>query len=134
MSNIRAHVYILDNTGRYERRWILSLDDGLLVMIKLWIRTNSVKNGEPNMTAESFCDYLNTEILPQVAATATSDYDPFKGTPAIKATTEIMADGQEVASYLVNVRTARFWLHKLGCEYRDTKSGLYFDGHDRETC
>ncbi|CAN0258112.1 unnamed protein product, partial [Pylaiella littoralis] len=32
----------------------------------------------------------------------------------------------------VNVRTARHWLHKLGCQYRDAKSGLYFDGHDRE--
>ncbi|CAM9973638.1 unnamed protein product [Ascophyllum nodosum] len=54
------------------------------------------------MTAESFCDYLNTEILPQVAATATSDYDPFKGTPAIKATTEIMADVQTFCRKVAN--------------------------------
>ncbi|CAN0352162.1 unnamed protein product, partial [Pylaiella littoralis] len=65
----------LDVTGKYERRWILSLGDGLLVVIKQWIRTNSVKNGEPHMTAETFCEYLNTEILPQVAATATTDYN-----------------------------------------------------------
>ncbi|CAN0151169.1 unnamed protein product, partial [Ectocarpus sp. 13 AM-2016] len=35
-------------------------------------------------------------------------------------------------SYAISVTTARFWFHKLGCAYRDMKSGMYFDGHDRE--
>ncbi|CAB1112352.1 unnamed protein product [Ectocarpus sp. CCAP 1310/34] len=46
--------------------------------------------------------------------------------------TKIKNDKGEVVSYAIAERTARSWLHKLGCEYRDTKSGLYFDGHDRE--
>ncbi|CAB1103902.1 unnamed protein product [Ectocarpus sp. CCAP 1310/34] len=88
----------VDQRGKHERLWILSLDEGLLVMVRQWIRVNSIKNGEPNMTAEGFREYLNTDVLPQS----------------------------------VTVRTARSRLHKLGCEYRDRKSGLYFNGHDRE--
>ncbi|CAB1109399.1 unnamed protein product [Ectocarpus sp. CCAP 1310/34] len=126
----KGHIQV-DQRGKHERRWILSLDEGLLVMVRQWIRVNSIKNGEPNMTAEGFREYLNKDVLPQVADTKTCDYDPFKHAPVTKTTTET-ASGEIVVSYSVTVRTARSWLHKLGCEYRDPKSGLYFDGHDRE--
>ncbi|CAN0324765.1 unnamed protein product [Ectocarpus sp. 4 AP-2014] len=103
----------LDQTGRHERRWILSLDEGLLIRIRFWIRSNAVENGEPNMTAETFRDYINADILPEIASTKEDGYNPFKHAPICNA-------------------TARSWLRKLGCEYRDMRSGLYYDGHDRE--
>ncbi|CAM9176473.1 unnamed protein product [Ectocarpus sp. 6 AP-2014] len=123
----KGHI-VLDQTGRHERRWILSLDEGLLVRIRFWIRLNAVKNGEPNMTAQTFCDYLNKDVLPEVAATKEDVYDPFTNAPV----TKIKNNKDEVVSYEVTERTARNWLHKLGCEYRDMQSGLYFDGHDCE--
>ncbi|CAB1115115.1 unnamed protein product [Ectocarpus sp. CCAP 1310/34] len=83
------------------------------------------------MTAEGFHEYLNKNVLPQAADTKTCDYNPFKHAPVTKTTTET-ASGEIGVSYSVTVCTARSWLHKLGCEYRDRKSGLYFNGHDRE--
>ena len=118
----------LDQTRRHERRWILGLDEGLLVLIRFWIRNNAVKNGDPNMTAETFRKYIVEEILPEVAKTKTDDYDPFENAPI----TKIKDDEGRVVSYAITEHTARSWLHKLGCECRDTKSGLYFDGRDRE--
>lgn len=79
------------------------------------------------MTAEMFRDYLVKEILPEVAATQTDNYNPFKHAPISKTVSE-----EGVVLYSITVRTARSWLHKLGCQYRDSRSGLYFDGHDRE--
>lgn len=117
----------LDQTGRHERRWILILDEGLLVRIRLYIRNNAVKNGEPNMTAQIFCDYINKDILPEIAATKQDGYDPFKHAPV----TKIKNDIGEVSN-AITVSTARSWLHNLGCAYRDMQSGLYFDGHDRD--
>ncbi|CAN0411346.1 unnamed protein product, partial [Ectocarpus sp. 13 AM-2016] len=118
----------LDQTGRHARRWILSLDEGLLAVIRFYIRNNAVKNGEPNMTAQTFCDYINKVILPEIAATKANGYDPFKHAPV----TKIKNAKGEVVSYAITESTARSWLHKLGCSYRDMQSGLYFDGHDRE--
>ncbi|CAB1104296.1 unnamed protein product [Ectocarpus sp. CCAP 1310/34] len=60
----KGHIQV-DQRGKHERRWILSLDEGLLVMVRQWIRVNSIKNGEPNMTAEGFREYLNKDVLPQ---------------------------------------------------------------------
>ena len=59
----------LDQTGRHERRWVLSLDERLLAKIRFWIRNNAVINRQPNMAAQTFCDYIIKEVLPEVAAT-----------------------------------------------------------------
>lgn len=85
------------------------MDEGLLVMVRQWIRVNSTIKGEPNMTAEMFRDYLNETIMPQIAATKTDVYDPFLHAPVTKTTSN-----KGVESYWVCVRTARSWLHKLG--------------------
>ena len=94
-----------DQTGRHERRWILSLDERLLARI----RNNAVINRQPNMAAQTFCDYIIKEVLPEVAATkenAEEGYDPFKNAPI----TKIKNEKDEVISYAITERTARSWL------------------------
>lgn len=92
-----------DQTGRHERRWILTLDEGLLVRIRFYIRNNAVKNGEPNMTAQMFWDYIKTDVLPEIAATKGDGYNPFKHAPV----TNMENDKGEVESYAITVSTAR---------------------------
>ena len=129
----------MDKTGRHVRRWILGLDEGLVVIIRRWIRLNTTKKGEPNMTAQKFREYINTEIIiPEIAATKTDKVpatdmtreipanNPFKHAPVTKTTSR-----EGVVTYSIGLATATSWLHKLGCQYRDPQSGLYFDGHDR---
>ncbi|CAM9351707.1 unnamed protein product [Ectocarpus sp. 12 AP-2014] len=36
------------------------------------------------MTAQTFCDYINKVILPEIAATKANGYDPFKHAPVTK--------------------------------------------------
>ena len=55
----------------------MSLDSGLLVLVRRWIRLNATRDGKSNMTAEMFRDYILQEILPQVASIQTADYNPF---------------------------------------------------------
>ncbi|CAM9569297.1 unnamed protein product, partial [Pylaiella littoralis] len=118
----------LDQTGRHERRWILSLDEGLLVIIRRWVRLNTTIKGEPNMTTQKFRDFINTEIIPEIAATKTDKVpatdmtreipacNPFQHAPVTKTTSK-----EEVVTYSIGLTTATSWLHKLGCQYRDPR-------------
>ena len=72
------------------------------------VRANSYVKGEPNMTAATFCNWLNNTLLPQVA-------EHYPNTPSS-----------------VSQRTAVRWLHCLGFQKVDSKRGIYIDGHERQ--
>ena len=63
--------------------------------------------GQPNLTAGSFCQWVNEIILPY------SNLEP--GFPR-----------------KVSIETCCQWLHMMGFEQLSPSKGMYFDGHERE--
>ena len=63
--------------------------------------------GEPNMTAQSFCDWINSDLL-------VSSHLPL------------------FFPREISLRTATRWLHHLGFKPVSHKKGVYIDGHERE--
>ena len=68
---------------------------------------NAYRKGEANMTATSFCQWVNNDLLPS-----------YHLPPNLPRT--------------ISVRTATRWLHKLGFRPQSHKKGAYVDGHERE--
>ena len=71
----------------------------------MWVRENANKKGSANMTAASFCAWVNEELVP--SATLPPSYPRFIG-----------------------LRTATRWLHRLGFRPMSHKKGAYVDGHE----
>ena len=71
-----------------------------------YVRSDAVMRGKPNMTAISFCRWVNESLLPN------SVLEP--GFPQH-----------------IGVTTAQTWLPELGLEVLDKKKGVYIDGHER---
>jgi hypothetical protein len=91
-----------------------SIKDRAYLMMKtsskeasMWVRENTHKKGGANMTAATFCQLVNNELLPSVTLPAN-----FPGT--------------------ISLRTATRWLHRLGFRPVSHKKGAYMDGHERD--
>ena len=93
--------------GRYQRSGILWSSEELNEKATKYVRENANVKGQPNLTAGSFCQWINDHLLPN------SNLEP--GFPR-----------------KVSVETSRQWLHKLGFEQLSPSKGMYFDGHERE--
>ena len=91
--------------GKYKRHWLLN-DENLRLEASMWVRENSYKKGEPNMTAQSFCQWVNDHLLP-------SQNLP----PELPRS--------------ISLRTATRWLRRLGFRPQSHKKGAYVDGHER---
>lgn len=92
--------------GKYIREGILWQNEELNEAASDYVRANAVVKGKPNLTAISFCHWVNESLLPN------SILEP--GYPRH-----------------VSVQTARTWLHELGFQVLDKKKGVYIDGHER---
>ena len=92
--------------GKYERHCVYH-DEVLNHKAAEWVREHALINGEPNMTARSFCDWVNNHLLP-------SSHLP----PHFPRS--------------VSLQTAVCWLHHLGFKPVSHKKGVYIDGHERE--
>ena len=93
--------------GHYQRQGILWQHEELCEAARDHIRSNAVVNGQPNMTAVSFCYWVNESLLPN------SVLDP--GYPR-----------------QICLETTCKGLHKLGFHVLDKKKGIYIDGHERD--
>ena len=92
--------------GRYKRMCLLN-DDELRLEASMWVRASAYQKGEANMTASTFCQWVNDDLLP-------SHHLP----PELPRS--------------ISLRTAMRWLHKLGFRPTSHKKGAYVDGHERE--
>lgn len=92
--------------GKYRREGVLWQNEELNEAATDYVRANAVVKGKPNLTAVSFCCWVNESLLPN------SILDP--GYPR-----------------RVSVQTARKWLHELGFKVLDKNKGVYIDGHER---
>ena len=92
--------------GKFERHCLFN-DENLRLQAAMWVRENSYQKGEANMTARSFCQWVNDHLLP------TQDLPP-----------ELPRS--------ISVRTATRWLRRLGFRPKSHKKGAYVDGHERE--
>ena len=72
-----------------------------------YVRCNASVKGVPNMTAISFCEWVNKYLLPN------STLEP--GYPR-----------------KISVPTARRWLHELGFQIITTRARIFIDGHERD--
>jgi len=52
--------------GRHSRPYILD-DEKLRHAAATWVRSNTSKKREANMTAVTFCEWVNTELLPNAS-------------------------------------------------------------------
>ena len=92
--------------GRYER-FCLFNDESIRLEVSMWVRQNAHKKGAANMTASSFCEWVNNDLLP---SSTLPPYFP----------------------RAISVRTATRWLHRLGFRLTSHKKGAYVDGHERD--
>ena len=82
-------------------------DEELNLKAAAWVREHGFVKGEPNMTAQAFCDWTNNDLL-------LSSHLP----PYVPRTNSL--------------RLAICWLHHLGFRPVSHKKGVYVDGHERE--
>lgn len=93
--------------GRYQRSGVLWRNEDLNKKAARYIRENAFVKGRANLTAGSFCSWINQELLPNETV------EP--GFPR-----------------KVSVDTARTWMHELGFEVLLSKKGTFVDGHERD--
>ena len=105
----------IDNKGSFSesskgkyKRYIVIDDEEYRDKTLKWIRENASAKGKPNMTATTFCTWLESDLLP------------------------LVRQHHPEAPAKVSVPTATRWLHKLGFNPSSTKKGLYIDGHERK--
>ena len=92
--------------GKYERHCVQH-DEAFNHKAAEWVREHAFVKGEPNMTAQSFCDWVNNTLLPS-------------------------SHLQPNFPRCISLRTAVRWLHHLGFKPVSHKKGVYIDGHERE--
>ena len=92
--------------GKYTRQCLLNNED-LRLEASIWVHENAHKKGGANMTALSFCQWVNDTLLEQ--------HDLPANLPR-----------------RISLRTATRWLHHLGFRPQSHKKGTYVDGHERE--
>ena len=92
--------------GAYQRSGVLWTNEQLNKKASRYIRENAAKKGASNLTAGSFCQWVNEELLPN--ATLEPGF-PRK----------------------VGVETARKWMHEMGFQVLTSKKGSFVDGHER---
>ena len=93
--------------GKYQRSGVLWHNETLNKKAMEYVRCNASVKGVPNMTAISFCEWVNKSLLPN------STLEP--GHPR-----------------KISVPTARRWLHELGFQIIITHAGIFIDGHERD--
>lgn len=93
--------------GQYRRSGVLWQNEELNKKAVQYVRVNAAVKGKPNMTALSFCKWVNKSLLPNCTL------EP--GYPRS-----------------ISVETARTWLHCLGFQVLSPKKGIFIDGHERE--
>ena len=105
----------IDNNGSFSasskgkyKRYVAIDDEEYRDKALKWIRENASAKGKPNMTAATFCAWLESDLLP------------------------LVRQHHPDAPAKVSVPTATRWLHKLGFNPSSTKKGLYIDGHERK--
>ena len=92
--------------GKYQQEGVLWQNEELNKLATKYVRENTSVKGRPNMTAVSFCKWVNETLLPNQVLTP--------GLPRH-----------------ISVETGRKWLHELGFQILDHKKGTYVDGHER---
>ena len=91
--------------GHYQRSGVLWQNEDLNKKASKYVRENAAVKGRPDLTAFSFCEWVNEELL------VNETLEP--GFPR-----------------KISVETARHWLHELGFEIMASKKGCYVDGHE----
>ena len=92
--------------GKYTRPTLWQNEE-LNAEATKYIRENASIPGKPNLTTQQFCDWVNTELLPN------SELDS-----AIPRS--------------IGLVTANTWMHELGFSIIEKSKGIYIDGHERE--
>ena len=92
--------------GKHSRPYVLD-DEDCQKKVLAWLRGRTYDKDQPSMTAATFANWVNTDLLPN------SPLPP--GFPRS-----------------ITLRIARKWLHNLGFSPKSSKKGLYFDGHEQD--
>ena len=92
---------------KYQRDGVLWHNDDLNKRALKYVRENTVVKGKPNLTAGSFCQWINECLL------VTQTLEP--GYPRH-----------------ISIETARRWLLELRFPVMDHKKETYVDGHERQ--
>ena len=84
--------------------WLLDGEAELQLMITQFIRENSVRKGEPNLTVSDVQKYVNANVLPLLGN----------------------------RNLVVRRSTIYRWMTRLGFSVTKYKKGVYIDGHERD--
>ena len=92
--------------GKYERVTVYRNEE-LGEKAAKWVRENAFAKGKPNMTAQSFCQWVNDDLLP---SSNLPTHFPWR----------------------ISLRTGVRWLHHLGFKPVSHRKGVYINGHERD--
>lgn len=108
-TQFRANDDVFPDTlqGKYSRPGVLCQNEELDKHAVKYVRQNLAPKGKPNLTATSFCTWVNNSLLPSQVL------DP-------------------TLPRRISIESARRWLHELGFTIMNRKKGIYFDGDERE--
>ena len=93
--------------GKYIRSGVLWTNEDLNKKPTRYIRDHAAIKGQANLTAGSFCHWVNEDLLPN------ETLEP--GFPR-----------------KIGVETARKWMHEMGFMVLMSKKGTFVDGHERD--
>lgn len=92
--------------GAYQRSGVLWTSETLNKKATKYIRENAASKGRADLTAGSFCQWVNERLLPN------ETLEP--GFPR-----------------KIGVETARKWMHEMGFQVPTSTKGSFVDGHER---
>ena len=84
--------------------WLLEGEDDLQIMLKEFVRGNSCRKGQPNLTLVDVQNFVNSRVLPLLGN----------------------------ANMAVSRSTVHQWMKRLDFKVTRYKKGMYVDGHERE--
>ena len=93
--------------GKYHRMNAIAKNEELTEEATMYVRENAFKKGAADLTARSFCSWVNDDLLPNSTLEAS-------------------------APRRISVEVARRWLHEMGFKVRRITKGIYYDGHERD--
>ena len=94
-----------NNQGKYKRQCLMN-EENLQLDAAMYVREHAYQKGAAKLVATSFCQWVNTDLLPSYTLS-----------PQLPRS--------------ISMRTATRWLHQLGFRPQAHKKGAYVDGHER---
>ena len=80
--------FVDEESGKYKKQCLMN-DENFRLQVSMWVRENAYQKGEVNTSAKYFCEWVNSDLLPN-------------------------PDFPSNMPCTIKLRTTISWLHRLG--------------------